>query len=92
MIDKDDLEPPTREEIFLRAIEIAEEIEDQLDLLATTLRRKARLADDSPQDYAERVRNYIPHILLLLLRNVHWMKDGLRDAHDSLTDPPPPEP
>lgn len=85
-------DPPTPEELFLRAIEIVEEIEDKLALLESTLIAKWALTDEEFGEYAASVRNRLPHVLFTLLRQFNRVKDALREAHDSLPEVPESEP
>lgn len=92
MTDESGVEPSTREEVFQRAIDIADEVEDKLALLAATLHPLGPLAGEELGDYAEKIRNQLPHILFRQLRQIHLVKDRLRDAHDSLTEDSRPDP
>lgn len=86
MADEAEVTPPTHAELFLRAIDIADELEDKLALLADVLRPRKRLPDDGLSEFAARVRNYLPYNLFVVLRQIHKMQDYLRDAHDSLQE------
>ena len=92
MTDESGVEPSTREEVFQRAIDIADEVEDKLALLAATLHPLGPLAGEKLGDYAEKIRNQLPHILFRQLRQIHLVKDRLRDVHDSLTEDSLPDP
>jgi hypothetical protein len=92
LTDGSGVEPTTREEVFQRAIDIAHEVEDKLALLATTIHPLGPLAGEELGDYAEEVLNLLPHVLFRQLRQIHQVKDRLRDAHDSLTEDSLPDP
>lgn len=82
---------PTREELFLRAIDIVDEIEEKLDFLADSIRSKWQPADAELSDYARRVRDAAPYLLFRLLRQFNQLKDALRDSYDSLSETSEPE-
>ena len=90
MTSKDAADLMTREELFLRSIEIVEEMEDQLELLERMLLAQGRLPDEVLGDYAARFRTGMPHVLFMLLRQLNRVKKGLRNSYDSL--PPIPQP
>ncbi len=92
MADEGGVDPPTPGELFLRAIEIVEEIEDKLALLERTLMATRVLTDEEFGEYAASVRNWLPHVLFLFLRQFNRVKDALREAHDSLLEVPESEP
>ena len=92
MADEGGADQPTPEELFLRAIEIVEEIEDKLVLLERTLIAKWALTDEEFGAYAAGVRNWLPHVLFMLLRQFNQVKDALREAHDSLPEVPVSDP
>jgi hypothetical protein len=92
LTDESGVEPTTREEVFQRAIDIADEVEGKLALLANALHPFGPLAGKELGEYAEKIRNHLPHILFRQLRYIHQVKDHLRDAHDSLTEDPLPDP
>jgi hypothetical protein len=90
--DEGGTDTPTPEEVFLRAIDIVEEIEDKLVLLERTLIAKWALTDEDFGTYAAGVRNWLPHVLFLVLRQFNRVKDALREALDTLAEPPQSEP
>lgn len=98
LIEKEDLvadkvgaELPTREEIFLRAMAIVEEIEDQLDLLSATLRSNWQPADAELGQYASDAVADIQRSIYRLLRYFNLTNRHLASAYDSLPEFPPPE-
>ncbi|MFN8090492.1 MAG: hypothetical protein U0R81_16250 [Mycobacterium sp.] len=90
--DKDGAELPTREEIFLRAMAIVEEIEDQLDLLSVTLRSNWQPADAELGQYASDAVADIQRSLYRLLRYFNLTNRHLGSAYDSLPEAPESEP
>ena len=92
MADEGQADAPTHAELFLRAIEIVDEIEDNLALLADTFRPKNGIDDSELSDSAARVRGSLPYILFYLLRKLNRIKDGLREAHESMSDFSAPDP
>ena len=91
MADNDSVELPTREEIFLRAISIVEEIEDQLDLLFGTLRSNWQPADAELGEYASDAVVTIQRSLYRLLRFFNLTNRYLASAYDLLPEYQPPE-
>lgn len=89
--DKDGVELPTREEIFLRAMSIVEEIEDQLELLSATLRSNWQPADAELGEYASDAVASIQHALYRVLRYFNLTNRRLASAYQLLPEYPPPE-
>ncbi len=89
--DKDGVELPTREEIFVRAISIVEEIEDKLDLLFTTLKSNWQPAEAELGEYASDAVNGVQRLLFRSLRQFNSLNRWLASAYDSLPEYPPPE-
>lgn len=91
MADEAGAELPKREQIFLDAISIVEEIEDKVVLLFETLESEWQPAEAELGDYASNAINDVHRLLFNFLRRLNSVHRYLASAYESLPAYDPPE-